>query len=43
MLFYQDDDEGEGEDDMRPIDEDVSPKEFTGHHETPHKENSGIG
>jgi len=37
MLFYQDDDEGEGEDDVRPIDEDVSPKELAGHNETPDK------
>ena len=42
MLFYQDDDEGEGEDDVRPIDEDVSPKELAGHNETPNKEDSRI-
>ena len=42
MLFYQDDDEGEGEDDVRPIDEDVSPKELAGHNETPDKEDCRI-
>ena len=42
MLFYQDDDEGEGEDDMRPIDEHMPPEELAYHHKTPDKNNPRV-
>ena len=41
-LFEQNDCERESEEDMRPIDEDMTPEVFANHDETPNKDDTGI-